>query len=1064
MHCRQTGCSAVFLSATLLCLILSIPQPALSADPVLDFIVTADSLARTGGDDLLSPYISERSILAGAAVGRLLDIAFQVGSNGDAKGEAENIDFAARVARIYKRQTGSRALVELVETYSGWTPGQRRIRENASALEKEAVASRGSRKYDESVRLFTQAMGLYKQIDDRRSQAVAWGSLGVVHWYRGDFDAVIENYNNALTARKEIEDRILEGKTLNGLGSAYFQKGDYETAADFYNRAVILRRKTGDADGLVKSLTYSGNAYTRLGKLVNARRSLEEALGVIEPAGNNERRCDLQSSIAYLYSEMGRMRSANESYTKAIALAGDTGDLLREASYRLNLSDNLRKAGRFREALSQIDSASTILAGEPDAVKTALMHRNRGLTYMLMGELDRAKDDLVAFLNETKDLDNRSYNAEALINIGYLYRELAVFDLGLESARRAEAMAGELGDARMQREAAALSADLERHLGLYEKSLEDWQKALERDRSDGFESLVIEDMLGQANTYSQMGSFDDARNIYKSVGSKMSTSESTGDNWILHFGIGHTYERDNPDSAFHHYEKAFDLMEKTGAAVGGDEILTGFLSGERRYYYEEVARFYAEQSLKSNENRWKELAFRTIERAKARGLLELLEKSVLQESSPEEEELLDSLFILQAGPPENKDKLRRLEKKYIDARQSRLDKTFARTESGSSSSVSAGIVGLRDVQKTLPRNTTLVEYALGDTVSLLWVIDRKKSWLFEIPRRSVLRSEVRLLRNALSNPGAGDAALRASCKKLYKMILEPAQNTFSGSSRLIIIPDGALFEVPFEILLFGDSDPNAAWKDLPYLARVFTTVYAPSCSVYMRLKKTKKKKYKRELLAVGNPDFSTLAPPPAGGGAVAALPFTETEIEGISRFFKEKKRCALTGRDANETRVRKEIETYPTRILHLATHGIADPAEPSASRIYLCRVPDENNPGEDGYLHSLEIMSMRISAGLVVLSQCESAGGRVGRGEGVVGLGRAFIASGAGGDVASLWRVSDKATEKLMILFYEKMAGKKKKACEALNSARLSMLDDTEYAHPFYWAPFIVIGSEKSPW
>ena len=116
------------------------------------------------------------------------------------------------------------------------------------------------------------------------------------------------------------------------------------------------------------------------------------------------------------------------------------------------------------------------------------------------------------------------------------------------------------------------------------------------------------------------------------------------------------------------------------------------------------------------------------------------------------------------------------------------------------------------------------------------------------------------------------------------------------------------------------------------------------------------------------------------------------------------------------------------------------------------------------YKRQLEILSLRVDAGLVVLSACESAKGRVSRGEGVVGLSRAFIASGAGGTVASLWSVSDESTAILMEDFYTRMLGKKKPAGEALNEARLALIKTKEFSHPFYWSPFVVIGSDRSPW
>jgi len=134
---------------------------------------------------------------------------------------------------------------------------------------------------------------------------------------------------------------------------------------------------------------------------------------------------------------------------------------------------------------------------------------------------------------------------------------------------------------------------------------------------------------------------------------------------------------------------------------------------------------------------------------------------------------------------------------------------------------------------------------------------------------------------------------------------------------------------------------------------------------------------------------------------------------------------------------------------------------PAASSIAL--LPDSEGR-DDGLLHTLEILSLPMSCRLVTLSACESGRGRVGRSEGVVGLSRAFIASGASCVVSSLWAVSDESTSLLMRAFYKSMIRNKHSAAAALNEARLELMRNPEYGHPFHWSPFIAVGSERAPW
>ncbi len=271
--------------------------------------------------------------------------------------------------------------------------------------------------------------------------------------------------------------------------------------------------------------------------------------------------------------------------------------------------------------------------------------------------------------------------------------------------------------------------------------------------------------------------------------------------------------------------------------------------------------------------------------------------------------------------------------------------------------------------------------------------------------------------------------------------------------------DGMLFEVPFEVLLTGDAEKGAPWSELPYLARSYQTSYAPSASILVKIQKKKKPKYNIDLLAMGDPDFTLLGDTSA---PLAPLPYTRAEVDNISALVKDNKKRVFLGSEATESALKQQLSQGTPRVLHLATHGLVDPYDPVSSSVVLC--PDAAT-GDDGYIYTLEILALPLDVGLVVLSACESARGRVQRGEGVVGLSRAFIAAGAGGVVASLWAVSDQSTAELMSQFYAGMLGKKRSAAEALTSARLALLEHPTYSHPFYWSPFVVIGTGgDAPW
>jgi CHAT domain-containing protein len=672
-----------------------------------------------------------------------------------------------------------------------------------------------------------------------------------------------------------------------------------------------------------------------------------------------------------------------------------------------------------------------------------------------LGELDQARDDLLACLEQAKQLDAPDLQIEALTTLGNLYADLGAYDRGLEMAMQADTLAGRIGSDQLLAGAYVLAANMEQSLGHPAAALRYRERSREKNEKQGAEIAVLYDDVAIASFRAMLGQKEEARELFYRTLPHVRELNARDLEEAVHFGIGHTYEKENPDSAAYHYEKALSLIEESRAQIGGAEMRTGFFSGARRFYYEEVARYYASLEAGKKSGKWSSSAFQTIERAKARGLLDLLERAVSVESSAGEDAIVDSLYQVAGDSPQDKDTKRRLEKRYLELKDERLAATVGPLDPR------GGVVTLLEVQRALPRGTALLEYALGDTCSLLWVVDREGFDVFMLPNRSGLRVDVERFRDAIQKPGAGDAVLRETAASLYDQLVRPAERRLARVAQLVIVPDGFLFEVPFEALLTEKPSSEAGWRDLPYLARSFETVYSPSASIFSKMSKTRKKaKYGVELLAFGDPDFSHFTRGPAVG--IGGLPYSRSEVERIGSFLGDAKKRIFLGADASELHLKASVRSgRPPRILHFATHGLVDRAEPEASSVVLA--PD-TSAGEDGYLHALEILTLPLEAGLVVLSACESAQGQVGRGEGVVGLSRAFIASGSQGVVASLWAVSDESTSELMATFYAEMLGRKRPACEALKTARLSLIENPERAHPFYWSPFVVIGTGRAPW
>jgi len=176
----------------------------------------------------------------------------------------------------------------------------------------------------------------------------------------------------------------------------------------------------------------------------------------------------------------------------------------------------------------------------------------------------------------------------------------------------------------------------------------------------------------------------------------------------------------------------------------------------------------------------------------------------------------------------------------------------------------------------------------------------------------------------------------------------------------------------------------------------------------------------------------------------------------LAKLYGPERSRIYIGAEAQEGRVKAEASDYG--ILHLAAHGILNDKNPMYSQVVLSQ--PEGDTAEDGMLEAWEVMKLDLKADLVVLSACETARGKVGNGEGMVGLSWAFFVAGVPTTVASQWSVEAASTTELMVEFHRNLERHKSRA-ESLRQAMLKLLKSKEYSRPFYWAGFVVVGNGR---
>jgi CHAT domain-containing protein len=212
---------------------------------------------------------------------------------------------------------------------------------------------------------------------------------------------------------------------------------------------------------------------------------------------------------------------------------------------------------------------------------------------------------------------------------------------------------------------------------------------------------------------------------------------------------------------------------------------------------------------------------------------------------------------------------------------------------------------------------------------------------------------------------------------------------------------------------------------------------------------------RNNLIAFGDPVYQGHHDPAEVRTGFSRLKYSEKEVTEIATLFEEGSAQLFLREEAKEDIIKEAGILIPFSYIHFATHGLMDEKNPENSSLVLSR---ETGGAEDGFLQAKEIALLEMDPDLVVLSACQTGLGKMVRGEGMIGLTRSFIYAGTPSVISSLWSVSDASTAELMLRFYENLIQRKLSKTDALRRAQITMITDGQYAHPFYWAPFILVG------
>jgi CHAT domain-containing protein len=529
-------------------------------------------------------------------------------------------------------------------------------------------------------------------------------------------------------------------------------------------------------------------------------------------------------------------------------------------------------------------------------------------------------------------------------------------------------------------------------------------------------------------------------------------------------GLGLVYERRKElEQALQFYEHSIELHETRRRARAAEEDRLSVFRQINEPYQRSVNVLLKLHFRDNASHQYAEQAFRASERIRNRlSVDQMLESWNRTSASPTaldeqlnavERTMNEISGKLLNGSPSTADQVTlQVQFERLEIQKSAIRRNMAYYSKLTRTSSNSEENSIEQVQRILPDGVAFLEYSIGDPAAV-FVVTKDRFTVVRLPGLNDLDSRVdtylRLLNSSASEFGS---FAKSGGFHLYQDVLAPVIRILPENiSQLVISPAGALELLPFEALTI---DPNGR-----FLIEGYAVSYAPSASTLEILHERDGVSSAHKLLAFADPVYSSNSNTSSLRGffeddkfALSPLPRTRAEVESLAQIAGFEDFEMILGNEASEGKL-KSLQLSDYRVLHFATHAVANQSYPERSALVLTAGREQN---DDGFLQVREVYDLRLNADLVVLSACQTTGGTTTAGEGVPGLSRAFFFAGARSLVASIWKVEDKATTQLMTAFYRNLAAGLTKT-ESLRKAKIEMIR-TDGSHPRQWAAFVVFG------
>ena len=886
-----------------------------------------------------------------------------------------------------------------------------------------------------------QALAMKRNLGDRLEEGKSHSHLGLLYWEMGQYPQAIEYFNKAIALGSQLGDRVLEASAHNNLGLVHDELGDYRRSIDEYNQALKLYKGTDFERGISDAIGNLGGTNLLLGEYKEALRYYRQALAIDERLKlKAETSLDL-GNIALCYLGLGRVAEAMQHFDRALKLAREASIKKEEALWQKGKASALVQMGKYTEALDQYRQA--LQTYENAELKQPLIEAlgDLGALEVRLGDSASAEKDFRRALDLSRTIGHARGVTVNLISLGNLEWRRKRFNKAAELYRDALARASEMGDRAGTATARIQLAFTYRDLKQLEQAAQEAKQAREIAQAIEARPLEMEALYAQGEVERARTHHEEALRYFSSGEEIVGETADPELIWQLAYGRGQSLEAlQRDEEALAAYQSAVRTIESVRSELREERFRAGYIEDKYQVYVALVELLLKLKRVKE--------AFSFAERLRARSYLELLDRGqppIRSEAQRQTETTLRSRIrqlqrqieeeISKPRPEQKRQAFELFSKELTEAEhnyENFLD------DLATSDPVYASVRALRvpstiDVQQQLPRGTALIEYVLAENNLVIFVLTSNDLHATTVPIRSAdLQAKVELLRDLMLRKNTKGWQLPSA--SLYKSLIEPieAAGWLRDVNRIYLVPHATLHYLPFAALLRRPGNSSRMLIDdytLAYLPAAATLVYRDDPRGTTR---------------------SVLALAPAN----TRLMYARQESQDISNFFPLQHKV-LVGSQASESSLKRLAGQYD--VIHLATHGYFNKLNPLLSGIML-----EPDIQEDGRMEVHEILSLKLNAKLVPLSACDTALGsgyfaEIPAGDDFIGLTRAFLFAGTPSVLASLWEVNDRSAGILMHSFYGQLRQADK--ATALARAQRSMRARSgPYAHPYYWAPFVLVG------